>query len=56
MLGDPAKWEDLMDEAYFGNPEKGKIGLQGQLRAADHHGGLVGVLDDGPYKWWQPNS
>ncbi len=54
VLGDPSRFEDMMDERWYGNPEKGKIGLQAELRVADHHGGLVGVLDDEPYKWWQP--
>ena len=52
VLGDPSRFEDLMDEAWYGNPERGKIGLQAQLRVADHHGGLVGVMDDGPGNWW----
>ena len=52
VLGDPSRFEDMMDERWFGNPEKGKIGLQAELRVADHHGGLVGVLDDYSDKWY----
>ena len=52
VLGDPSRFEDMADEVYYGNPQVGKIGLQAQLRVADHHGGLVGVADDGPGNWW----
>ena len=52
VLGDPSRFEDMADELYFGSPERGKIGLQAQLRAADHHGGLVGVADDVGGGWW----
>ena len=52
VLGDPSRFEDMSDEVWYGSPQVGKIGLQAQLRAADHHGGLVGVLDDAPSKWY----
>lgn len=52
VLGDPSRFEDMSDEVWYGSPQVGKIGLQAQLRAADHHGGLVGVMDDGPSKWY----
>ena len=52
VLGDPSRFEDMADALWFGVPEKGTTGLQAQLRAADHHGGLVGVVDDYGGNWW----
>lgn len=52
VLGDPSRFEDMADELWYGSPQVGKIGLQAQLRVADHHGGLVGVADDVGGNWW----
>ena len=53
-LGDPSYYQDAMDEAAFGNPLTGDVGMIGALKARDQLGGLSGIAGDGTYKWWQP--
>lgn len=54
---DPSEFEDLMDEAWNGNPESGKIGLAAQLRTADYYGASAGLSNPNrPYAYWRPNG
>jgi len=55
-LGDPSFYQDAMDEAAWGNPMTGDVGMIGALKARDQLGGMSGIAGGGEYRFWRPNG
>lgn len=54
--GDPSYFEERAQNLAWGSPNIGDLGLIGQLKTVDHHGGMAARVGDGPFPWWRPNG